>query len=226
MKKREQLILTLKNNTQGIIPVSMLAQGNPNDTSNAHTRYRWDLTLATFTNPVLRIQVRGVGTTNFTTITAPLPVNSITAVVAALNALNIGAFYQVGSNIVETYNATLEYGQLIVGNATSQVDWSNNTLIAGGNLQIRVNLVLTVNNPNPGITSGSIPDLASAASIKVDVLASALENTDFLIQQVLPVDPFTTTNLYAVTVPAGTPDTFTFAINTTYVYVVTWGTPI
>jgi hypothetical protein len=226
MKKKKLLDITIKNNTVSTIRQSMMGIGNASDISNARTRYQWDMTGVGFSPPTLSIQVRPVNG-SFQTYTAALLGNNIAGIVATLNSMGIGNFWQNG-NIVETYNDNLVYGQLIVGEAPpllTFLDWINATVLAGGSLVIKVNTITVVNDANPGTNSGTISSLANGDQIDVLVNASAGEATDFVVRRSLVVAPFTTEDLYDVTVPASGSDSYSFTVNNNYSYQVIWGSP-
>jgi hypothetical protein len=229
MKKKQALYFLLQNNTSGTIPVSLLNPGTQNNIANAHTRYLWDITGFTFSPLTFSIQAKWSSGDAYSSFSGSLAAASSSALVAALNNLNIGAFWieTSGPNTyVATWNDRIIYGSLTVGATTSQVDWVNSTNTASGSLVIRKNLVIQVNDLNPGITVGSIMNLVDGDSIKVDVTASPAEITDFIVTQVLAVPPFTQIILHTNSVAAGGTDTYTFVVNTAYTYTVQWGPAI
>lgn len=227
---QQRLLFVLRNNTSGTIPVNFLRSGSATNIANATTRYQWDVTGQTYTQQVFSIQYKFSSSFPFETFSGSIGASNINALLAALNGLNIGVFWQetVGLNTyVVTYNDTVIYGNLVIDTATpatSTVFWDNYTVIAGGNLQIDVNAVNVVNNNNPGVSSGNIPALVSGDAIDVNVQASPGEATDFSILRTLAYAPFTSNNLYIATVPGGGSDSHSFTIDTNYVYLVTWGT--
>jgi len=231
MNKKHSLYFQIKNNTSGVVPVSLLNSFLPyNNVFNQTTRYAWDVTSETYSPLSFSIEARFTSSGSFTTFSGSLAAANINALVAALNLLNIGTFWSEtsgGNSYIVTWNNNAIYGNLTVGTASSvlvTLYWTNNTLVAGGNLQIDVNTVNEVSNANPGITSGSI-QVSNGDSIDVAVTASAGEPTYWDVIRVLIAAPYTSTTLYSNTVAGSGSDSYSFVVSNLYNYYVTWGSP-
>lgn len=233
MNKKHSLYFQIKNNTTGVIPVSLLNSFLPyNNVFNQTTRYAWDVTSETYSPLTFSIEARFTSSGSFSTFSGSLAAANINALLAALNSLNIGTFWSEtsgGSSYIVTWNNNAVYGNLTVGSASPvlvNLYWINNTLVAGGNLQIDVNTVNQVSSANPGLAAdfGNL-SVGSGDTIDVAVVASAGEPTYWEVIRILIASPYTTTTLYSNTVAGGGSDSYSFVISTLYNYQVLWGSP-
>lgn len=215
--KPSNFIFTIQNNTTGIIPMQLFVPNNANDVSNARTRYRWDLSAVVYSNLFFSIQVRTAGSSApYRTYSGQLTAATPAAVVQALNTLRQGSFWLSDATTIETYNDKVEYGDMIVGTASTTIYWQNNTLIAGGNLQIDKNAVTQVNDPNPGSAAVNSFSADNGDTIDVIVNASIGEATDFIVYE-------NASAIHFETVPGGGSSSFSFAVNSNSNYTVQWG---
>ena len=103
-------------------PQGFNAMGGPyngNDNANAKQEYRYNFTAYIFNtqNSILTIQVKGIGSSTFTTLSTPFAGNTIGSVAQTLNTLNIGIFNtytSLGQTYVSTYNDTNVFGDLTI----------------------------------------------------------------------------------------------------------------
>lgn len=116
---KEYISINVKNNTNGTIPMSIM--GNPAnlaDISNQTTQYQWNLTNFNLAGEdYVSVEYRPVGTTNYSTYSAPLNTPTVQGVVDALNGLGIGAFFIVTSGpntYVQNYDDSYEFNNLNV----------------------------------------------------------------------------------------------------------------
>ena len=114
------ITLTINNNTDGNMPLVSLVGNDQDrmDTANATTRYFWNITTFFFTteNTVI-IQYKAVGDTSFSTASAPILGDTFTALINALNTLNLGQFFITtsgGQTILNNYNDNVVFGTLNV----------------------------------------------------------------------------------------------------------------
>jgi len=103
-------------------PQGFNAMGGPyngNDNANSKQEYRYNFTGYTFNtqNSILTIQVKGIGSSTFTTLSTPFAGNTTQSVAQTLNTLSIGIFNtytSLGQTYVSTYNDTNVYGDLTI----------------------------------------------------------------------------------------------------------------
>ena len=103
-------------------PQGFNAMGGPyngNDNANAKQEYRYNFTAYIFNtqNSILTIQVKGIGSSTFTTLSTPFAGNTTGSVAQTLNTLNIGIFNtytSLGQTYVSTYNDTNVFGDLTI----------------------------------------------------------------------------------------------------------------
>lgn len=117
-KKRKPIILlTLTNNTDDQLPVSIMADPNPNDIANADPLYQWNITGVVIVAPVT-IQFRTIGAAGYITQAVTLQGATASALLASLNALNLGVFWlstSGGNTYIKTASRVNEYGNLSIG---------------------------------------------------------------------------------------------------------------
>jgi hypothetical protein len=103
-------------------PQGFNAMGGPyngNDNANATQEYRYNFTGYTFNtqNSILTIQVKGIGSPTFTTLSTPFAGNTPESVAQTLNTLSIGIFNtytSFGQTYVSSYNDTNVFGDLTI----------------------------------------------------------------------------------------------------------------
>ena len=153
---REDLSLDIINNTNSVIPISLLNNSLAYNTIiNQLTQYTYSLGLLVPTETQVRIQYRLAGTiiwqwTNAATLGEP----TIQGLVNALNTLNIATFYKTSTTAFATSNDTYEIG-LITTYAPNDavINYAWQTLDTGGNNEIFTNGNPDVNDPNPVTTT-------------------------------------------------------------------------
>lgn len=132
---RETLTFNIVNNTNGLVPVSIL--GNPQnvmDNSNATTKYNWDVTsLIWGTQNSIIIEYKGINQTLFSIAQTTFTTQSYQAICDALNTLNLGSFFVTtsGSNTyINNYNQNVVFGQLTINStSTATLIFDNITLL-------------------------------------------------------------------------------------------------
>lgn len=92
---------------------------NGNDNANANQEYRYNFTGYVFntSNSVLTIQVKGVGASQFSTVSTPFAGSTVQSVAETLNTLSIGIFSyytDLGQTYVSTHNDENVYGDLTI----------------------------------------------------------------------------------------------------------------
>ena len=116
-------------------PQGFNAMGGPyngNDNANANQEYRYNFTGYIFntSNSILTIQVKGIGSPTFTTLSIPFSGNTTQSVAQALNTLSIGIFNtytDFGQSYVSTHNDENVYGDLTIYSAVVSVEQSITT---------------------------------------------------------------------------------------------------
>lgn len=106
------------------------AMGSPyngNDNANANQEYRYNFTGYIFntTNGNLSIEVKGVGASEFSTVSAPFGGNNAQGVAEVLNTLGIGIFdtyTDTGQTYVSTHNDNNVFGDLTIFSETISVE--------------------------------------------------------------------------------------------------------
>lgn len=116
----QTFLLNITNNTSGNVPIILMQQGNPmTNIINATTRYEWDITGVSLTNPNVTLLYRTVGNTGayniaFTTLQA----STSDGLISALNAIGIGLFWLETSGpntYIVTWNNNVQYSDLTLG---------------------------------------------------------------------------------------------------------------
>ena len=111
-------------------PQGFNAMGGPyngNDNANANDEYRYNFTGYVFNtqNSTLTIQVKGIGSSIFTTLSTPFTGNNPESVAQTLNTLGIGIFNtytSFGQTYVSTYNDTNVFGDLTISSTLVSVE--------------------------------------------------------------------------------------------------------
>lgn len=216
----EIINLSIVNNTNGFVPVSILGNNaDPMDNSNATTQYSWNLGTYAITNEdSILIQYRSINSSVYTIASLPFGGNSLQDVCNALNTLNLGSFFVTTSganSIINNYNQNLVFGFLtIYGSTTTSLNYSWNMIGTGGKATILKNLVTQVNDNSPITTSGSVV-VVGGDSIRFDQTATTLPTT-FSVYNLT-----TSTYIYNVTLAPTISASFTFPIvaNNSYLLV-------
>jgi len=159
----EVITFNTTNNTNGIVPVSLLGNNaNQMDNANATTQYSWNITTLTFTTEnAITVQYKAAGQASFQSATVKLGAANLQAVLTALNSLNLGSFFTTtsgGNTYINNYNENFVFGQLdIYDSLIPQLNYTfQTTPYGGGTNLIDVNAVNQVTQANPTNTSGSV----------------------------------------------------------------------
>lgn len=222
--RKQSFILNIRNTTSASIPVSLFNQGNPADTiANAHTRYQWNLTGVSFSNPTFSLPVWPVGTANVGTLSGSA--SNAQALVLALNQLNGGIFWleTAGPNTyLVTWNDNVVYGDLNIGVVQSVISWSNTS--GDSSMQVNANAVSIINSaapPQSGTVNVNNGDVIDGSYI----FGVAPPFSTILIRRTLKLPPFTVNTVYTdvgTSVGGLIPS---FIINTAYNYSISLTTP-
>lgn len=116
----KQILVTIKNNTDSERPIEVLQNAYLNSFFNTSTQYKYNITAQDYSHvDSVSIQVKTTGS-DYETYTALLPTNDPSGVVAALNTMGIGTFYEdedSGQIYIITDNDQFIYGDLDIFNA-------------------------------------------------------------------------------------------------------------
>jgi hypothetical protein len=160
---KEVVTLSLQNNTNGDIPISILGNNSdPMDNSNATTQYAWNLGSFAITNEnTIILQFKSLNDPNFTIASLNFSGTSINDVVNALNTLNLGSFFITtsgGNTIINNYNQNLVFSVLSILNpsSASTLQYSFSFIAIGMSAEIFKNAVSQVLSNSPSFTSGNI----------------------------------------------------------------------
>lgn len=216
--------MTLKNNTTGIIPVSILQQGNPNDISNAGTTYTWNITGISYADPSVTLAFWPVGSVSAYTIkTGTMQQASVQGLADLLNTFNAGSFWLETSGpntYLVTANDTTVFGELQVGTLTTTITWSNSSTDSG--MQIYSDLVLIINSLAPP-QSGSVT-VNNGVNITGDAIYGATGAT-ITITKTLKYPPFTVDTIFMDTGSGFSVPISDFVVSSTHTYNITLTTP-
>lgn len=233
MPAKQSIYLQIKNNTNGVVPASILNASLPNsNVFNQRTKYAWDITSLVYTTLDYSIEVKFSSTSSFQTYSGFISAPNENALIAALNNLGIGVFwieYGVGTISVITFNDKITYGQLIVSGASAppiNISWQNSFTPNGGWLLVNVNAVniVTSNDDSADYLFGNIT-CNDGDTVEAEVFNPPLSGIDvnFTVQQSLVASPYTTTVLYFATINSGNTDSFSFVASSLYNYNILWG---
>ena len=160
---KEIISLSITNNTNGIVPISILGNyGDSMDTSNATTQYSWNLGSFAITNEnTIIIQYKALNQANFTFSQISFSGTSINDVINALNTLNLGFFFTTtsgGNTIINNYNDNLVFSVLNILNPTSlsTLTYSFSFNATSMSAEIFVNAISQVLENSPSFTSGGV----------------------------------------------------------------------
>lgn len=155
--------LNIANNTNGIIPVSLMGNyADLSDNANQTTEYRYNVTGLLFTNEnVVAIQYKLNNATTYTNYQVPLTNQSLQGVLDALNSLGIGSFFTFtsgGNTYISNYDDIYSFGNLNIYNSSTPIlnYYFNTTTVSGYGIGIDVNLVNQVSSANPSTLTGSL----------------------------------------------------------------------
>jgi len=164
---QEIISFNITNNTNGTVPISILGNNaDAMDTTNATTKYQWDLTGFTITNEnTILIQYKPNGSSLY--LIAQLSFNGTTlqSVCDALNTLNVGFFFITtsgASTFINNYNNNVAFADLQIYNPafTTALNYQFNYSGVGANTKILVNFVNVFASGSPTNTSGNVPIIA------------------------------------------------------------------
>lgn len=119
------LIKSNRSYVQGFNAMGSPYNGNDNANSNQEYRYNFTGYIFNTTNGSLSIQVKGIGASQFITLTAPFGGNNPQSVAETLNTLGIGIFdtyTDVGQTYVSTHNDNNVFGDLTIFSETISVE--------------------------------------------------------------------------------------------------------
>jgi len=124
--KKDLININVTNNTNGLIPVSILGNfTDAMDTANATTQYSWNITGFTITvEQTVTITYRPTNDPNYINVSAPIVTQTLQGVIDALNTLNLGAFFITtsgGSTFINNYNENIVFQQLDIYNSTPSI---------------------------------------------------------------------------------------------------------
>jgi len=174
---QEIISFNITNNTNGTVPISILGNNaDTMDTSNATTKYQWNLTGFTITNEkTILIQY---GTNGITNKIAQLSFNGTTiqSICDTLNTLNLGYFFITtsgGSTFINNYNNNVAFGTLQILNTlqTASLSYSMNLNLPQDQFDVYKNSILVQSFTDPNTSSGTISVVAGDVII-IDVLTS------------------------------------------------------
>jgi hypothetical protein len=163
---REIISLNLVNNTNGTVPISILGNNSDAmDTSNATTRYQWNLTGFTITNEnTILLQYKTSGIV-YTFAQLSFSGTTIQSICDTLNTLNLGYFFITtsgGSTFINNYNNNVSFATLQIFNpaSTTALNYQFNYSGVSSQLKIYVNAIVQYANGTPNTDSGNIPVVA------------------------------------------------------------------
>lgn len=162
-KKFYQPTLVLGNNTGADVAIQVFNRNNSGDTSsfNAFKQYQWNLTGTNFAGTTgISIQVQSVGGT-MTTITKNGNFTTMSSVIAALNSLNVGLFYQStvsGQLFANVYNDKIIYGTLNVNGAIGNNMWTVSGFLKANSLGVndQMGYFFTDTTTTQSLSSGAV----------------------------------------------------------------------
>jgi hypothetical protein len=216
---QETLTFNIVNNTNGIVPVSILGNPeNPMDNANATTQYGWDVTSLTFgsLNSII-LQYKGVSQTTFSVAQTTFITQSYQAICDALNTLNLGSFFVTtsgGNTFINNYNQNLVFGQLDIYDASLSVMSFNNLTTFNPLYSI---IVLTLFVPP------AIPNAILVTSGDASVYSLSTNGTPPLPSFSISTNTIGTANSYLEVIKNGILDYSNFG--TSFVYPFTTLTP-
>jgi hypothetical protein len=217
---KEVVTLSIQNNTNGTIPISILGNNaDPMDNSNATTQYAWNLTGFSITNEnTIIIQYRSINNPIFSITTTNFQGTSLDDVLYALNLLNLGSFFVTtsgGNTYINNYNQNIAFGVLTILNPTTASTLTYGFSYSGtlASADIYKNTILQLATTSPSTASGNIAVVAGD-SIQLDCNTPlTLKGTNVFVYNLT-----TATYLFNVTqVNAGNLSyTFTIVANNSY----------
>jgi hypothetical protein len=164
---QEVISLNILNTTNGTVPISILGNNSDAmDTSNATTRYQWNLTGFTITNEnTIILQYRSSGSLIYTIYQIAFNGTTIQSICDSLNTLNLGYFFITtsgGSTFINNYNNNVQFGTLQVLNpaTTTALNYEFNYSGVTSQVKIYVNAIVQYANGTPNTDSGNIPVVA------------------------------------------------------------------
>jgi len=215
---QEIISFNITNNTNGIVPISILGNNaDAMDTSNATTQYQWNLTGFTITNEnTISIQYKPSGTSIFLIAQLSFSGTTLQSVCDALNTLNLGSFFITtsgGSTFINNYNNNVAFADLQIYNPAFTTALNYQFNYSGGSVKIRKNGIDVYVNGSPNIDSGNIPVIAGDS---IEFLGATVVNptgTNIFILNVT-----TSTYIYnnTTTLNISFSQTFTILANNSY----------
>jgi len=163
---QETISFNITNNTNGTVPISILGNNaDTMDTSNATTKYQWNLTGFTITNEnTILLQYR---TSGIIYIIAQLNFSGTTiqSICDTLNTLNLGFFFITtsgGSTFINNYNNNVQFATLQIFNpaSTTALNYQFNYRGVASQIKIYIGAVVVYSNGTPNTDSGNIPVVA------------------------------------------------------------------
>lgn len=138
-------VILIQNNTAVTQPVNLFTI-NPNASGgiNATKQYQWDISSLILNQLTdLQLQVGSAGTPGFSTLSMVVVSSTVSAIVNALNGLNVGLFRSIvtgGTTLIVTNNKAFTFGNLLINQPPQNPHW-----ITTGGVQIN----------NPGVTASA-----------------------------------------------------------------------
>lgn len=208
---KDYLSIAIQNNTNGIIPMSILSNpSNLSDISNQTTEYSWNVTsLSITTENSVSIEYKLLGQQDFISYTSPLLSANLQGVLDSLNTLGIGSFFSTtsgGNTFIKNYKNDYVFGELNIydSNGTS-VTWSVNCIGTTGNNDVQCGLfVQSESNPFVGITL--VPVSFDGQQVDITGTTSNQPSTKIKIKN-------TTTNTFIVNDGLGSGVAYTYTFN-------------
>jgi len=163
---QEVISFNITNNTNGTVPISILGNNaDAMDTTNATTKYQWNLTGFTITNEnTISIQYRTSGII-YTIAQLIFSGTTIQSICDTLNTLNVGFFFITtsgGSTFINNYNNNVAFATLQIFNpaSTTALNYQFNYGGVASLIKIYVNAVTIYSGGTPNTDSGNIPVVA------------------------------------------------------------------
>lgn len=111
----QEVTLYITNNTTANIPVNLFANPDDNNNLNSVTLYKWNMNAFAFASTALSLPYRASGNPSFTNFTFTGTLNSVQAIIDALNTLGTSIFYQItigGFPYIATNTENYVYGNI------------------------------------------------------------------------------------------------------------------
>lgn len=223
------LTLGLINNTDDVVPASLLCQANPFDLSNQGTVYKWNITGVSYAIPTATIVFWSVfNPAAIVSRTGTFPVASAQGLVMLLNSFGIGNFFLStvgGSTFIKTASDSVVYNSLTIGGASMTViKWGN--LSSDSSLQILANAVIIINNAAPP-PAGAIVPVNNGDAITGSYVfgAGPPGNSTITIKKELILPPGTITTIFSDNGSSFGGVITPFVIDANYIYIIALTTP-